>query len=401
VSHLHVLRKILTSLSTIETLILQDITLENSINLPDSIHTIVLEETSLSADSQLNFNTECSEVHFCNCIGTYNLSNIKRLLALSLIPSFDNGLKFNVRLPSLENLRQLDIAYNFNNECFNQNLSKCVDLEYLTVRSLYYSKTVTLYPSLSFVICDVLDFSGTNPWSKQKLSTFELGPMKFKSGSINVLNLKMNIFFNEIFTFNIRNKLKYLNLVGCDLDEENIEVLKELVNLQTLVIDCAFFECDLVKNIPNQLETLEIVDKKIFESQVLDLCSLDFKTVQELKKYENIKHLILDGSIIGYESIFDCLPINLESLKFTRFSTGKVNFPVKNRKKVVIKQLILLLDDPNDHPPVLIDNNPMRRQYYKLFDYLTNFIDFNKLDDLVLEASGKFVSLDKETYRIN
>ncbi|ELQ76872.1 putative LRR containing protein, partial [Trachipleistophora hominis] len=171
-------------------------------------------------------------------------------------------------------------------------------------------------------------------------------------------------------------------------------VLKELVNLQTLVID-SLFESDLAKNIPNQLETLEKIGKKIFEYQALDLCSLDFKTVQNLKKYENIKHLILDGSIIGYESIFDCLPINLESLKFTRFSTGKVNFHKKNRKKVVIKQLILLLDDPSYHPPVLINNNPMRRQYYKLFDYLTNFIDFNKLDYLVLEASGKFVSLDK------
>ncbi|ELQ76704.1 putative LRR containing protein [Trachipleistophora hominis] len=396
-----VLQKIFTNLSTIEVLILQDIALESSINLPNNMHTIVLREISLCAGSLLKFNAKCCKVHFYKCIGLYNFSNIERLLALSLITHFGDKLQFKVYLPSLRNLRRLDITYNLNNELFMFDLYGCINLEYLTVRSLNYSKEVTLYPPLSFSIYEVLDFSDTNTWSKYKPSKIKSRIGKFKNESVNILNLKANILISEIFTLKKRNKLKYLNLVGCSLDKENVEVLKELVNLRTLVIDSAFFESDLVKNIPRQIETLEIVDKKIFACQTLNLRRLNFKVVQELKKYENIKHLALDGSIMGYESIFDCLPINLESLKITRFSIGEVNFIEKNRTRVVIKQLILLLDDPNSHPPVLIDNNPMKRQYYKLFDYLKNFIDFNKLDDLMLEASGKFVSLDKETYRIN
>lgn len=398
---LHVLRSLLAESTAIEILVLQDMTIGEQIEFPSNLRTILLQDVRVMVCSQLSFNQECIEVCLYRCTGTYDLSKIEKLEILSSTPELMKESEFKIELPSLASLQRLDIAYNLNNERFASDLFKGTNLEGLTVRSLNYSKKHTRYPPLPLVKHDLYDFSGINPWSARNLSRYQLGPGEFQAHDANLLNWKMNITLSEIFTFNFRNKLKYLNLVGCGLDEENVKALKQFVNLQVLVIDCAFFDKELIENMPNQLETLEVVDRKIFDGLCVDRCKeLSSENFEALRRYENIRHLVFTGCISKCERIFNCLLLNLESLKIANFCADGIEFPAMNGKKIVIKRLALVLDDPDCYPPVLIDNNPMKRQSCEVFDCLRGVFDFNRLQDLMLEASGRCVSLDNETYRI-
>ncbi|ELQ75058.1 putative LRR containing protein [Trachipleistophora hominis] len=396
-----ILRILLTKLSSVNTLVLEDMIIEDKIRLPDYLHTVVLRQVQIADKARFSFNKECSAVHLYYCSGMYDLVEIENLEILSLIPGLYERFKFVVTLPSLRSVRELNIAYNINEECFRYYLSKCINLTSLSVHSLNYSKRLIKYPPFHFGIEDIFDFSDSN----NPRSVFELSKYKSNRDEWNwqyyiLINLKMNILMHELLTLNLRNKLKYLNLAGCALNKENLNMLKECANLRVLVVDCAFLDNTFFETIPAQLETLEILDCKIFNGVRLDIKRLSCRSLQLLRTCKNLKHLVLEGTILKHEHIAECLPVSLESLKVTRFLKDSVEFAPATRKKIVIKRLVLLLDDVNCYPPVLIDTNPTKRQYYQLFDSLRNIIDFAALENLSLEASGQSVNIDKETYRI-
>ncbi|ELQ75463.1 putative LRR containing protein [Trachipleistophora hominis] len=385
---------------TIEILILLNTVITGSCTLPIHIHTVILREVRLADSYILKFNQECRKVRFYHCSGEYDLSGIQKLEVLGLVPELKGTLELKVCLPSLDNVRKLDIAYNLNEDCLEYCLARYINLESLTIRSIDYREKCLPYPRLSLVKDGVFNPSNMNAWLIQKMSEYELPREHLGNETANLLNIKMNIFMGELFTFNVKNKLKYLKLIGCSLSGRNMKMLKEFVNLQTLVIDSAFLGNEMIKNIPCQLETLEIMDRNIYKDLFINLRKLDWKTVQLLRKHKSIKHLVLDKSIMKYEHIFNCLPVKLESLKFKKFFGYGIGFHAQNKEKIIVKRLVLLLDDPNTNPIMVIDNNPMVRQYYQLFDLLQNYIDFTKLEDLALETPIKTVSLDRRTYRI-
>ncbi|ELQ74355.1 putative LRR containing protein [Trachipleistophora hominis] len=390
----------LTRLSTVKILVLENVDIKNDLKLPYQIRIIILRRTILANNAHFIFNPKCNEVRLHHCIGVYDLSKIENLEVFGLHPELVKKSRFMVNLPSLNKLRELDIAYNLNNECLTYHCPmKYVNLQSLTVRTLDHLDKSTPYLQSSFTLYYILNSIDHNTWSYQKIFKYMPAYQPLSDSKTNFLSIKTNIFMNQFFTINLKNKLEYLNLVGCSLSKENVSVLKEFTSLHTLIIDCAFIDNSLFINVPDQLETLEIIDRKVHENLHVNLHNLDFTTVQSLKKHKSIKNIVLDESIMRYRPIFDCLPLKLESLKIKKFP-DVVNFCAQSDQKIVVRRLTVLLDGPDTYPLTMIDSNPMISQYYQLFNLLRNYINFNELEELALEASGKLVSLDEKTYQI-
>ncbi|ELQ76632.1 putative LRR containing protein [Trachipleistophora hominis] len=332
----HDIKNLLTALSRVKTLILENVDIEDYFELPGHIHAVILREIRLATSSRFSINRGCNEVRFYHCSGMYDLSKVENLEAFGLIFGLNDESTFKISFPSLDNIRELDIACNLSEEYLKYCLTKCINLQNLTVRSFDHTKKSASYPSLSISKDEVFNSLGNNLWLSQKLSKYELSREHSNNESADLLNFKTNIFICEIFTFNIRNKLKYLNLVGCGLNEENLKTLKKLVCLQTLIVDCAFFSNDIIRNIPDKLTTFEIVDTNIYKHLRANLYNLDLQTMQLLRKHKRIEHMVLSRSIMEYEHIFDCLPVELESLKIKIFSENDVDFCAHKKKKLLL-----------------------------------------------------------------
>ncbi|ELQ73986.1 putative LRR containing protein, partial [Trachipleistophora hominis] len=183
--------------STIKTLVLLNTVITGSCTLPIHIRTVVLREVKLANSSILKFNQECRKVRFYHCSGEYDLSGIQKLEVLGLVPELKGTLELKVCLPSLDNVRKLDIAYNLNEDCLESCLARYINLESLTVRSIDYREKCLPYPQLSLVKSDVFNPSNMNAWLIQKISEYELPREHLDNETANLLNIKMNIFFKR------------------------------------------------------------------------------------------------------------------------------------------------------------------------------------------------------------
>ncbi|ELQ75448.1 putative LRR containing protein [Trachipleistophora hominis] len=215
-----------------------------------------------------------------------------------------------------------------------------------------------------------------------------------------IINTITNILWHESLNHNLQCGLESLTLSGWGLEEKNIMMLRKFQNLRTLIVDSNHFKNEILENLPDQLETLEIIQKRNFYGANIKLVYFNSLALDKLKEHTNIRNLTFSGRFLRNTHIFACLPINLMVLKIMLSSRVDTLSPANILEKVTIKKLIIGLDEPNLSLRIYININPMKRQYYKTFDFLRNFIDFNSLDELVLETADGVVNIDKTTYRI-
>lgn len=387
--------------ATIDTITIQELEIKDKIELPSNIRVVVLQRVKVLPGGKFTANRGCREVGMLHCSGTFNLSKIKKLESLMVIPRLESISSATISFPSFESVRKLEVACNLNSGNLRYLLSKCTNVKELVIYSLNYSKTIDYVPSLSTMLDDTHDFLRYDMWLKSRFAKYECRAWcNSVEEKVKIINRMTNILLRESSDHSLWNNLTSLTLAGWGFDEKNIVLLKNFYNLQTLIIDCAFFSNKIIENLPDRLETLEIVEKQNFAEANFRQVNFDPVVLRKLKEHTGITNLTLAGWFLKNTRILNGLPVNLSTLKIMCSSWISSLTPENVVGTVIIKKLILGLNDPNNSLPIYIDTNPMIRQYHKIFSFLRRYIDFESLEELALETTDELISIDKVTYRI-
>ncbi|ELQ73844.1 putative LRR containing protein [Trachipleistophora hominis] len=395
------LKMLLEVSSIVDTLVLRKITIEGKMRLPNQMKVVVIQQVKILNGNKLIFNKNCREANIVRCTGKFDLSETTRLDTLVIKPNIERSTSTIIRFPSLEYVRKLEISYNLNSANLQYLLSKCVNVQNLTIHSLDYSERLNVFDSISTILTDINDFLKNDAFYKDAVARYA---RRTKSESIKdqvkIINAITNVLLRESLDCGRRRNLISLTLVGWCLDDKNIALLEDFHSLRTLVTDYNYFNDKILENLPSQLEILGVTETNSCSVTNADKANPVHFSLKGLEENKNIKHLVLTGRMLINTGVFDCLPVNLLTLKIVWSLWVDIPIPESIVGMITVKKLILNLDTLSYSSPIYIDTNPMKRQYYKVFDILRNFINFDNLDELILETVDEVINIDKMTYRI-
>ncbi|ELQ74036.1 putative LRR containing protein [Trachipleistophora hominis] len=260
----HILNKAFM-LGSLNTLTIQNFKVTNVIKCADHIRTVILQMVDVVKKRTFHIGENCEEIHFIYCTGVFNLATVRNLKKLVIIPQIHGKLFFKNSLHFLHSVLDLEMAYNFESSFLQAVLVNCISVVRLTLHSLKYRKSIQMdiFAFISFK--NILNISCSDHWLKEKFPQFNLArPSLLNADRAMIINLKMNALFNELITFEIRNRLQHLNLVGFSISKKNGEQLKLFQNLKTLIVDYYFIDENFFSFLPSTLEALEIVETNIF-----------------------------------------------------------------------------------------------------------------------------------------
>ncbi|ELQ74084.1 putative LRR containing protein [Trachipleistophora hominis] len=386
------------NIPSITTLTLQNITLETDYVCSHHLKIIILRSIRTIENARFHVNEKCTAIHLYRCSGAFDLSKVEKLEKLVLIPLL--GLP-NIRIMylSFDSIRELELAYNFHETEFMYLLYKCIHLVRLTLHCLCYDEAEERKILLNSWLKKIQDVSKYDLWaSKKECLRYSSELLYMDWARADLLGTKMNMLMNESFTFNVQHRLKYLRLVAFNFDKRNLMLLPNFDSLQTLIVDYRFCDSDFFAYLPDSLETLELINDKGYDCLERTRPSFSSTALECLKKHPNLQILKIDDPLYIGGHLFDFLPTKLQVLRFTFFLSVGLK-PREIVKRIKLKKLILYTDDYSAE--IIIDcKNPFERQCPELFGFLSEYIDFQALDELILEVDGKGISLDKETYQI-
>lgn len=137
----HVLSQIF-SINSLNCLTLEKLNLNSVTKCANHIRTVILRMIDVPEDRIFYVGENCEEFQLLQCNGTFDLSAVKVLRKLVVIPRLNGTMCLKPLHSSLRTVRSLEIAYNFKSSFLQQVLAWCVNIERLTLHGLYYDEAI-------------------------------------------------------------------------------------------------------------------------------------------------------------------------------------------------------------------------------------------------------------------
>lgn len=137
----HVLSQIFL-INSLSCLTLEGPNLNSVTKCANHIRTVILQMIDVPEDEMFHIGENCEEIQLLQCNGTFDLSAVKVLRKLVVIPRLNGTVCLKPPHSSLRTVRNLEIAYNFKSSFLQKVLAWCTNVERLTLHGLYYDEAI-------------------------------------------------------------------------------------------------------------------------------------------------------------------------------------------------------------------------------------------------------------------
>lgn len=355
--------------SNISILKLENMQFSYSLTLPSFIKSVFLCNVVIVNENKFVINKECEEIQMICCKGAFDLSGIIKPKKVIFVSSPGENNFLNQNMQYLYSISSLGIGGHIENDTSMHMLSQSKNLRKLT-------------------LCNIMLVSANTNNLVDNSSNLQQSFLK-----------KVNLcFLQKMICFNLVNKLEHLDISKMTLDYMEINILDKFTKLKTLIVNIDAIGRLSLDDLPNSLETFEIRRYCHYEPSTNTFAKLKSLYFKGLQTHRNIKNLTFHWEFYEKYNFFFFLPKNLEKLEISAF------YPSSSRQeseieKITLKKLVLILETVLDIESIVVKN--WSKQYFSnTLNYLQNFINFNKLDMLVLETNDEGIVLNKLTYQI-
>lgn len=192
--------------------------------------------------------------------------------------------------------------------------------------------------------------------------------------------------------------MEYVDISRLSLDYKNV-ILSDFKKLHTLIIDYTAISQISLEEIPSNIETLEFM--KSYNTKVNKFEHVKYvkNNLEYLRTHRHIKRLTIPYILFEECNIGHFLPSYLEELTITSNDISTYQKNNTKTSKSCVKKLVLQFMFESCQQEIE-EMYFLNKKYVDYFDYLRNFIDFDKLEQFVIETKTDMIYLDAKTYRV-